>query len=226
MYRELVPPGALRETLSCVWFRVAGADPAPVRVLPDAGVDVIWRAERGVMVAGPDTEAKVSVLEPGEVLVGVRFAPGAAGAALGLPMSELRELRVAAEDVDPRLAVDGDLAPGQALAALLDSLTPAAPDRAVQAAARHGGTIAEAARDFGLSERQLRRRSLAAIGYGPKTLARVLRFQRFLAAADASPVASLAQLALDAGYADQAHLTRECTRLAGLPPLALRRTRQ
>jgi hypothetical protein len=28
-------------------------------------------------------------------------------------------------------------------------------------------------------------------------------------------------MALDAGYADQAHLTRECTRLAGLPPAAL-----
>jgi AraC-like DNA-binding protein len=31
----------------------------------------------------------------------------------------------------------------------------------------------------------------------------------------------LARLALEAGYADQAHLTRECSRLAGLPPAAL-----
>jgi AraC-like DNA-binding protein len=35
----------------------------------------------------------------------------------------------------------------------------------------------------------------------------------------------LARLALDVGYADQAHLTRETTRLAGLPPVAFMRTR-
>jgi AraC-like DNA-binding protein len=31
----------------------------------------------------------------------------------------------------------------------------------------------------------------------------------------------LAWLAAETGYADQAHLTRECVRLAGLPPAAL-----
>ena len=71
--------------------------------------------------------------------------------------------------------------------------------------------------DLGLSERQLRRRFDAAAGYGPKTLQRVLRFRRFLATADGD----LARAALDAGYADQSHLTRECTRLAGRPPGAL-----
>ena len=73
--------------------------------------------------------------------------------------------------------------------------------------------------DLGLSERQLRRRCHAAAGYGPKTLQRVLRFRRFLAAAHGD----LARAALDAGYADQSHLTRECTRLAGRPPAALLR---
>ena len=38
-------------------------------------------------------------------------------------------------------------------------------------------------RALGVSERQLRRRFADAVGYGPKTLARVLRFQRFLALA-------------------------------------------
>jgi AraC-like DNA-binding protein len=52
----------------------------------------------------------------------------------------------------------------------------------------------------------------------------VLRFQRFLALARTPRAAGrpdLAWLAAEAGYADQAHLTRECTRLAGLPPAAL-----
>ena len=58
----------------------------------------------------------------------------------------------------------------------------------------------------------------AAVGYGPKTLERVLRFRRFLDLAAREPAAGLAGLAAAAGYADQAHLTRECGRLAGAPP--------
>jgi AraC-like DNA-binding protein len=75
--------------------------------------------------------------------------------------------------------------------------------------------------DLGYSERQLRRRALTAFGYGPKVLERILRFQRFLALADRDPIPDLATLALTAGYADQAHLTRESGRLAGLPPARL-----
>jgi len=75
---------------------------------------------------------------------------------------------------------------------------------------------------LGLGERQLRRRFLAAVGYGPKTLARVLRFQKLLELLDRpGPPTPLALVAADAGYADQAHMTTECTRLAGLPPTAL-----
>jgi transcriptional regulator GlxA family with amidase domain len=75
----------------------------------------------------------------------------------------------------------------------------------------------------GLGERQLRRRFQAGVGYGPKTLARVLRFQRLLALLrdDRDGRPSLAEVAVRAGYADQAHMTAECTRLAGRSPAAL-----
>jgi len=73
--------------------------------------------------------------------------------------------------------------------------------------------------ELGLSERQLRRRCAASAGYGPKTLQRILRFRRFLALEGGD----LARRALDAGYADQSHLTRECVRLSGRTPAALAR---
>jgi len=70
--------------------------------------------------------------------------------------------------------------------------------------------------------RQLRRRFHDAVGYGPKTLQRVLRFQRFVRALDACGGAcDLAASAAEAGYADQAHLTRECVALSGMTPAAL-----
>ena len=80
----------------------------------------------------------------------------------------------------------------------------------------------DVAAEVGLSERQFRRRFHAAAGYGPKTLHRVLRFQRFVRQLDASAgTPDLAAVAAEAGYADQAHLTRECNALAGMTPTAL-----
>ena len=48
------------------------------------------------------------------------------------------------------------------------------------------------------------------------------RFERFATALRAKPEQPLAQAALDAGYADQAHLTREVRRYADLTPAGLR----
>jgi len=57
----------------------------------------------------------------------------------------------------------------------------------------------------------------------------VLRFRRFVSRIDAAPdrpdVLDLAAIAAEAGYADQAHLTRECGKLSGLTPAALVRQR-
>ncbi|OMI40139.1 AraC family transcription regulator [Streptomyces sparsogenes DSM 40356] len=61
----------------------------------------------------------------------------------------------------------------------------------------------------------MHRRSLAAFGYGPKTLARVLRLNRALDAARAGT--AFAEVAALAGYADQAHLAREVKALTGVP---------
>ena len=70
--------------------------------------------------------------------------------------------------------------------------------------------VSSVARDLGMSERQLHRRCVAAVGYGPVLLRRVLRFRRFVSRIDADgALDDLAVLAAEAGYADQAHLTRE-----------------
>jgi transcriptional regulator GlxA family with amidase domain len=100
-----------------------------------------------------------------------------------------------------------------------------APDPLVRAAvldvvARPRTRVAALGERLGISERQLRRRFETAVGYPPKTLARVLRLQRFLGLAGRDG-ADIARLAAEAGYADQPHLTRDCAELAGLPPAAL-----
>jgi AraC-like DNA-binding protein len=221
IYRELAPPAEMR-----------GADSTPVRVLPDACADIVWRSGEGASVAGPDTAAWLSRPGAGELLLGARLLPGAGGAALGVPLIALRDQRVPLAELvrgraggldagaDPRAAF-------QSLLALTGSLVRSRPpDRAVQAAVVRlldpSQRVEQLAGELGFSERQLRRRFHEAVGYGPKTLQRVLRLRRFLARASiGGSDVGLASAAFAAGYADQSHLGRECRALTGLSPREL-----
>jgi AraC-like DNA-binding protein len=237
-YREFAPPSRFSGALHCLWVSVVPGtgQPAPELVLPDGCTDLIWRSGSGAFVAGPDTQPNPFTRPPGEVLVGARFLPGAGGAALGVPLSELLNLRVDASDLPgvPASRLPGGLEPAEAVRrvarAAAGLVTERPPDTLVLEAARRlgqpGARADLVAAGLGVSERQLRRRCQAAVGYGPRTLARVLRFRRFLSRVDAGEALDLAAVAADVGYADQAHLSRESTRLAGLPPAALARARR
>ena len=235
-YREFAPGVAWREEIHCLWVSVITPGTSLTRVLPDACTDLIWQSGAGAFVAGPDTGPLPDTRPPGTVLVGARFRPGAGGAALGVPLSELLDQRVDAADLPavPGRRLPGSLAPAEALRRMAriaaELVTERPPDRlvldAVHLLGRPGARADLVAVRLGLGERQLRRRCQAAVGYGPRMLARVLRFRRFLSRAEAAGAADLAGLAAEAGYADQAHLTRESTRLAGLPPAALVRSRR
>jgi AraC-like DNA-binding protein len=244
-YWEWAPPPGLGGSLACLWVRVispgeAGGQDTPV--LPDACCDLIWQSGRGVFVAGPDTRPWSSPLAVGTALAGVRLLPGAGGPVLGLPLSALLDQRVGLADLGTgfgdRLArrLAPALTPAQALRLLASEVgeqireSPADPLVAETARmlGRPRAEVGEVAARLGVGERQLLRRCRAAAGYGPATLRRVLRFRRFVTrvdAGDAGPGGAsrgdLARLAADTGYADQAHLSRECVRLAGLPPSAL-----
>jgi AraC-like DNA-binding protein len=227
-YSELAPPPWARGAIACFWVR--RGDGNPVRVLPDGCTDIVWRAGGGVLIAGPDTEAWASRTSPGELIVGARLLPGAGGAALGVPLAELRNTRVPVEalGLDPReeLSECRDSEAAMAALARVTSRLVAhrPPDPAVQAAVLRlfdpTQRVEELATSLGFSERQLRRRFLAGVGYGPKVLQRVLRLRRFLRGADLEGLAGAAAVA---GYADQAHLSRECRALTGLTPGELAR---
>lgn len=249
-YQELAPPSELRDLLVCRWRQQVTADRAQ-RIVPDGCIDLVWRAGRELIVAGPATRATIAALPAGSMTVGVRFAPGTGAGVAGLPLGELRDENVSLAEVwgaevvarleEMLVAAATPLAQIELLeraVAARRALAPPADPLVLAAVAAVGdagrGGAASGAREprvhelseaLGIGERQLLRRFRTAVGYGPKTLARVLRLQRFLAAAWAEPGATsgggLARLALDAGYADQAHLTRDCRELAGLPPRRL-----
>jgi len=232
VYRERRPPAGLAAHVACLWDRDAPpGDPATVRVVPDGCADIVWQHAGGdvtAFVAGPDSRVQFAELPAGARMAGVRFAPGVAASVLGVPLDEVRDRRVPlgelwsgtiAGELAERAAMSGE--PAVVLAAAAQARITEPPDAATDAIVRTlerasgTGVIAILAGELGLSERQLHRRCLTMFGYGPKTLQRVLRFQRALRLARRG--GRLAEVAAVSGYADQAHLARETRRLAGVP---------
>ncbi len=223
MYHERAArlPGAV------VWTRTESAV-EDVRVLPDGCMDLIWTNTGELFVAGPDTVAYLHAAEPGRVLTGLRFAPGVAPVVLGVAANELADGRVNLDqlwrpaevrEVADRLATSR--LPGRVLEAVADErlrdreTAGLATLREVVRLLRARRSVQSVAGAVGISERQLRRLSIEAFGYGPKTLARILRAQRAIALARTGE--ALADVAFRAGYADQAHLARDIRALAGVP---------
>ena len=230
VYREHAPAPDLAGLVACTWER-RGASAGEVRVLPDGCADLVWSRSGGLRIAGPDTGPVVYELEPGYEAAGLRLRPGAAGSVLGIPLAEIRDQRAPLEWLwgrdaallEERLAL---AEPGDRRRLLEQAVRPLAreaePDPLVVASlgllGRRESSVAELSRTLAIGERALRRRFDRAIGYGPKKLDRIIRFRRFLHLAGSRSGESLAETAFELGYADQAHLTRECRRLSGLTP--------
>ncbi|MGC5333841.1 helix-turn-helix domain-containing protein [Micromonospora sp. DT62] len=225
MYRER-PAGFADAVL---WTSATTAGAAPTRVLPDGCLDLLWSSRVGLLVAGPDRRAHLSGGGPAERWVGLRLPPGTGPAVLGVPAVELRDRRVPLAELwsdrdVARLAERAEADPVAALTEIVVRRLRAAggPDpigARVAAALAAGASVTATAARTGLDPRALHRRCQHLFGYGPKTLARILRMGRALPLARAGT--PLAEAAARCGYADQAHLTRDVRDLAGVPPTAL-----
>jgi AraC-like DNA-binding protein len=240
-YVERLPVPALGDLVRTVWVQRVGPEPYRQRNLPTGGSELHCPIGSVPRVVGPLTGPSLEWLAPGATVVGVRFRPGVTRSVLGLPAPALLDLTVGLDELwGPEAlalgeAVAGAPTPEAALQGVQDHLagrrpgaTPADPlvGEAVPRLMPWGSErIATLGARLGISESQLRRRCLAAVGISPKALQRILRFQGFLALAqarNARPAApgdgGLAGLAAATGYADHAHLSRECLRLAGVSP--------
>src|SRR4051794_393922 len=235
-YVERAPEPALAAIAASVWIQQVGDRPMAQRHEPHGGVEVRCVLGGVPRLLGPLTTATFQDIPAGGTVVGVRLRPGVLGGLVGMPADELVDEDVAGPDLWRDLSRLTDLLGGaatpQVALHLLQSFVARSagdPDPLVAEAVRNlmpwrrGGTAALPAL-LSISERQLRRRCRAAVGVGPKELQRMLRLQGFIARVqasvdqqDASEV-DLARWAVEAGYHDQAHLSRECRRLAGAPP--------
>jgi AraC-like DNA-binding protein len=185
-------------------------------------------------VAGLSTSASLVRGADSWACIEVRMTPLGARRLLGLPMSELTGRTVELADVLPETSELGERLReaeewGDRFALLEAFLTarftdsrPTLPeiDWSWQHLYRSSGQapIGRLADELGWSHRRLIRTFREQVGLAPKALARVIRFDRAVAALRAPGSRGLAAIAFDCGYSDQAHLNREFRELAGLRP--------
>lgn len=239
-YRELPSPLDPRR-IEALWTFVASSDGEHL-VLPDGRMDLVARhrldgvgriAALDLLVAGPSSRAHRVEVAAGDRFLGLRFRAGWGGTCLGTEPASLRDRVLAGAEAEALLGSDaarlrgcatggglarGLLAVGRARAEASGG-PGAGVERALTVLHLAGGRLgaAELARLAGLSERGLRRLLGAAVGLPPLALAAVLRFQRTMRLLATGRI-GLAEAALEGGYADQAHMTREFRRLGGFTP--------
>jgi AraC-like DNA-binding protein len=242
-YVERAPHDALAPYVECVWsLRGEVASPVPNRVLPDGCADVIVDLARDprAYVVGTMRRAAVIPLLGRVDLVGVRFRPGAALPFLDTPLDALVDRHVALDAlwgagaagslVDEMASAGAGDGVGRGAGlerALLRRLAAARAEpglvaraAALMRRARGRVSVAEVAAALGVGERRLGRAFDAAVGIPPKQLARVLRFRAAVRQIERGAAPRWTAIALDAGYADQAHFIREFRSFAGLTPSA------
>jgi AraC-like DNA-binding protein len=242
-YVERAPVAALAALVRTVWIQRTGTEAYVQRHLPTGGVELHFPIGGRPSLLGPLRGHRIELLAPRTTVVGVRFHPGTAPP-LPAGLDDLVDQRIDLESLwgaaaerlaeEAAGAVDAEAALARVQAHLLQAFRARAPfDPLLREAVRRLmpwspvpiGTLAD---HLAISPSQLRRRCLHAVGVSPKALQRTLRFQGFLALAQAGAAPSgrrdadgLAGLAADTGYADHAHLTRECVRLTGVSPSRL-----
>lgn len=225
-----------------VGYRETLVQPITERVLPDGALCLIMNLadvpgevdQPGAALAAVGARAAPALVRLQGRVDGysIRLRPGAAARILGVPAGELVGRAVPLGDLWPQ-------AP-----ALLDRLRETAGDAAriavlqaalVQRLARSGGPAGplalpaalasarsprEVAAVLGLGERRLQQLFHQQVGLPPRTWARLMRLQACLRLLRRPGPPRWADVALAAGFYDQAHLVNEFQSLVGLTPTA------
>lgn len=253
-FLRLRPPPPLGGLVEWVWYFERASGGGLERRLPDGGLEIVLHLagqgthapgvrEPALLVAGPRARPELLDASPGR-LVGVHCRPGSARALLGVPGREVRgrdvDLRdlwgARAEEIAERVAASPD--PARQLQLLAAGLCPAVREKAcdgsrqglVRAALgaieRDPGTarVGDLVERSGVSWRVFTETFEEEVGLAPKLYQRVRRLQRAVGALHRNRRSGLAGLALEAGYADQAHLVREFRALGDVTPAHYRRS--
>src|SRR5688572_19880713 len=246
-YAEYPTSPPLARIAECYWILEGHGTGVPEPIIPDGRIEIVLhygvRFERhhvdGTIERQPASLIVGQILAPMSLgytgqagVAAIRLRPAAARAVVRGAAADVTNLSVDLEDMfgstatlRERLALAADDgARVRLLEAWLGSIVRGAVSAAIEAAVDEivstCGTIGlpSLAATTGLGVRQLERRFWTDVGVAPKTFARLVRLQAALRRiADGQPLAGVAHAC---GYYDQAHMTRDFSRLAETSPAA------
>lgn len=251
-YREFDVPIPLRRHVQCVWrWRDEVQSHDVQTIFPDGRCELVmhlgqpprvWSADRGwntqaYCVFAAQHRAAIRLACQGIMdCIGVRLKPAASAAIASTWLAKSRDRMIDLNELSPDFAQYFAVAAahfatergGSELWRLLESrLLQYRIDERIETAvecleAQEGrGRIESIATHVAMSMRSFQMRFLDCVGLGAKEFACVVRLQATIRALDrgAKPVS---RVAFDAGFADQAHATRELRKLTGVTPAQLR----
>ncbi|MET7965737.1 AraC family transcriptional regulator [Micromonospora sp. NPDC005305] len=248
-FRRRLPAPALRPWVEHYWLvDWELTDPFDQRIVPHPAVNVVFQARAGEAehgeIAGVDTGLFTITLHGAGRVTGVQFRPGGFRPFWRRPVSELTGRRLPLPAGPPPAGTApaapfaaGPVCPGtdtqrcRRLDDLLTAWQPAPDPLTAEATAlveeiradRAVLRVDDFARRHAISTRRLQRLFLDHVGVGPKWVIRRYRLQEAIEQAAAGPL-DWSRVAADLGYADQAHLVREFTAVAGVSPAAYARS--
>jgi len=234
-HRRYLPSADLVPFVEHYWMvQWSVAEPQLRETLPHPSVHIVL--ERGkAELAGVATGRFTRVLEGSGRVLGIKFRPGGFRPLVGQPVSTYTDR------VQPLAAVFGAPAGCLALEALAQQDHGAAvavvesflrglgprPDPRTELAARIAAAIAadrslltveQVGAAFGLRQRRLQRLFEEYVGVGPKWVIQRYRLHEAAQRLAGTPAADCAGLALELGYADQAHFIRDFKKVVGRSP--------
>ncbi|MFN7938188.1 MAG: AraC family transcriptional regulator [Bryobacteraceae bacterium] len=234
------PRAELATYVERVWCGESNASGGMEHVLPSGGMHVVLRLsgppvriggqEIGYsLVGGVRSSFYVKDVSAASSSVGAVLKPGGSMALLGVPAVEFTESHTLLDDVwghdaaalRERLMEASDAQARLRIfeAALLSRLRVVTLAPAVRGALDwigRGGAVGEAVVKSGFSHRHFNALFRDAVGLTPKVYGRVQRFHSMLRGMSAG--AGWAEIAIDAGYSDQAHFCREFLAFSGVTP--------
>lgn len=247
-YREFDVPPSLRRHVACVWrLRDDAPDTRAQTIYPDGCCELIvhrgppmrafdagrgWHTQAAALFAAQQRGAIRLAAQETVRCVGVRLQPAASALIAGTSLAGLRDRIVDLGELDAAFAAafssaaarfdddPHDAALWTLLAARAETFRIDARIATAVDALRSGGgrnRVQPLAAMAGMGQRSFQMRFPDVVGLGAKEFARVLRLQATLRLLDAGD-ASLAQVAIDGGFADQAHATRELGHFTGSTP--------
>lgn len=238
------PTGCLSKHIQGIWSASVESEAGSVvekplysdagrGVLFNLGPPIVWGGEQfstGIIVLPVAKQSRAVVLPQGAQLAGLRFLPAAGFDFMSVQqdrpvtLSNVDEASAAlvqlfqtlgsAQTHHQRIAIQQ-----QWLECHLHLVKPVPPlfAQALQIV-EEAQLICSVGERVSLSQRQLERNFQQWLGMTPKYYQRILRVKRMLDVLKANPSLELSELALEVGFADQAHMTREIREFANTTP--------